>query len=339
LYGDNSDAMTAMRGAITDRYAREVVKDGAIDSAAHQQFMTKYKVPLAALDKAGFKFGQELGDTAKSFATVTDRMAALQDASARADKDLARGLISDQYGAKAPEQVVGEILSDPRKAGLLLSRMDKNQAKGMVEYMKEELVRSFSKDGNITPDAIDAFLGNRASVQAYKTALAKVYSPEAADAHIATLGRISEAAKRLDSTPVPHTSAVQGKPSLFHDELQRSTGLSIAVVGNMVRAVITGRVSPHWAAMALGSQAGATIFQNMKNELYEKVLKDPQAAQLLLHMMRSPPGSSSGLSAATRFIKQTPGFVSGLIGLNKYPEFAKMAALNFGRSQAEPAEE
>jgi hypothetical protein len=339
LYGDNTEAMSAMRDAITDRYAREVLKDGVIDQAAHGRFMEKYRVPLGTLDKAGFKFGGDLQDTSQAFGAVNDRLSALQDAASRADKDLVRGIISDQYGARLPEQVIGEVMSDPRKANLLLSRMDKAQAKGLVEYMKDDLVRQFSKDGTITPDAIEAFLGDRMRAMSYRSALAKVYSPEAADAHMATLGRISEAAKRLDSTPVPRTAVVQGKPSLFNDELKRSTGLSVAVIGNMARAVITGRVSPHWAVMALGSQAGATAMMNMKNELYEQILKDPKSAQLLLQMMKSPPETASGLAAATRFIKQTPSFVSHLTGLNKYPGFAKFAALNFGREQSEPENE
>jgi hypothetical protein len=338
LYGDNSEAMSAMREAMIDRYAKEVMKDGVIDPASHARFMDRYRVPMATLDKAGFKFGAELQDNAKAFESVTDRLASLRDAAERADKDLVRGLISDQFGAKSPEQVMAEILPDPRKTSLLLSRMNQEQARGLVDFMKDDLVRQFSKDGSVSPDAIESFLSDRMKVVSYRNALAKAYSTDVADAQIKTLGSIAEAAKRLDTTPVPRTAAVQGKPTLFHDELQKRTGLSIAVVGNMLRAVVAGRVSPEWAAMALGSQAGATVMQNMKNEIYKEVLKDPQAAQLLLQAMKTAPESTAGAAAVTRFLKRVPSAVSYFVGFNKYPEFAKYATANFARSQSEPQE-
>src|SRR5690606_28153003 len=100
LYGENSEAMSALRDAVIDRYAREVVKEGVIDPASHARFMERYRVPLATLDKAGFKFGSELQDNAKAFEAVTDRLASLRDAAERADKDLARKLLSDEFGAK-----------------------------------------------------------------------------------------------------------------------------------------------------------------------------------------------------------------------------------------------
>jgi hypothetical protein len=106
----------------------------------------------------------------------------------------------------------------------------------------------------------------------------------------------------------------------------------------MLRAVVAGRVSPEWAAMALGSQAGATVMQNMKNEIYKEVLKDPQAAQLLLQAMKTAPESTAGAAAVTRFLKRVPSAVSYFVGFNKYPEFAKYATANFARSQSEPQE-
>lgn len=336
LYGENAEAMSTMRDAVLDRYAREVVRDGVIDPAQHAKFVERYKVPLGVLDKAGFKFAGELSDVAKASESVQGRLVALQDAAQRADKDLARGIITDQFGTKTPEQVVAEILPDPRKTNLLLSRMNKDQARGLVEFMKDDLVRQFSKDGVINPEAIDLFLADRMKSQSYRNALAKVYSTDVADQQIKTLGQIAEAARRLDSTPVPKSAAVEGKPSLFHDDLQKKTGLSIAVIGNMARAVVAGRVSPEWAALALGSQAGATMMQNMKNEIYKEVLRDPQSAQMLLQVMRHPPETGKGLQAIAQFARRVPSFVNYLTGFNKYPEFAKYAIANFGREQSEP---
>lgn len=335
LYGENPEAMVAMRDAITDRYAREVIKDGAINPTAHARFMDRYKVPLAALDKGGFKFGAELQDTAKSFQAVTDRLASLQDAASRSDKDLVRGIISDSFGAKQPELVIEEIMSDPRKTNLLLSRMNDKQARGLVDFMKDDIVRQFSKDGQIQPEAIDAFLSDRMRSMSYRNALAKVYGTQAADSQLDTLRQIGEAARRLDATPVPQAAATQGRPSLFNDDLRRRTGLSIAVIGNMTRAVIAGRVSPEWAALALGSQAGATVMQNMRNAVYEEVLKDPESSKLLLRMMTSSPDSGAGMAAATAFMKKAPKVLSYFLGFNKYPDFAKYVAANYAREESE----
>lgn len=107
----------------------------------------------------------------------------------------------------------------------------------------------------------------------------------------------------------------------------------------MLRAVVAGRVSPEWAALALGSQAGATIMQNMKNEIYKEVLRDPHSARLLLHLMRSAPESGGGMEAAARLLKKTPKALSYFMGFNRYPDFARYALGNAAREQAEPVAE
>lgn len=338
LYGENAEAMTAMRDAITDRYAREVVKNGAIDPAAHARFMDRYKTPLATLDRAGFKFASDLSDTAKSFEAVTTRLASLQDAAQRADKDLVRGILTDQFGTRPPEQIVGELLSDPRKTNLVLSRMDAKQARGLVEYMKDDLVQKFSRDGSIDPAAVTAFLGDRMQVQSYRNALAKVYGLNAADEQIGTLRKISEAAQRLDMTPVPASSATAGRPKLGQDELYKTVGFSARTVFSMIRAAVTGRSSAYDAGVVLGGQALATMRENLKNEVYKEIIRDPSSAKMLLQMMQTAPESGAGAAMAKRFIERVPAVAGYFIGASKYPEMAQYSAANFAREQAEVQE-
>lgn len=335
LYGENAEAMTAMRDAITDRYAREVVKNGAIDPAAHARFMDKYKTPLATLDRAGFKFASDLADTAKSFEAVTTRLNALQDAAQRADKDLVRGIISDQFGARAPEQVIGEIMNDPRKTNLLLSRMDSKQAKGLVEYMKDDLVQQFSKDGQIDPAAINQFLGNRMQVASYRNALANVYGTSAADGQIDTLRKIAQAAERLDMTPPPTSSVTAGKPKLGQDELYKAVGFSTRTVWSLIRATVTGRSSASDAGVVLGGQALQTIRDNLKTQVYQEIIRDPDSAKLLLQMIEQPPTTGAGMAIVKKFLSRAPSVAGYLIGASKYPELAKYSAANYAREQAE----
>jgi len=334
LYEGNQDAMGAMRDAITDRYAREVVKNGAIDDVAHAAFMRKYQSPLNVLDRAGFKFSADLADTAKSYGAVADRLSAVRDAAQSADKDLVRGIISDQFGARTPEQVIGELLQDPRKTNLLLSRMDAKQARGLVEYMKDDIVQQFSKDGQISPDAINQFLGNRTQLQSYKNAIAKVYGQAAADQQVTTLRKIADAAQRLDATPVPAGSAYDGKPKFGQDALYKEIGFSFRTVWSLFRAIVTGRTSPSDAAVVLGGQGLQTVQSNIKTEIYKEMIRDPDSAKLLLQVMQSSPETGAGRAAIRRFMTQVPEVAGHFVGANKYKELSGYAAGNLGREQS-----
>lgn len=335
LYGENSDAMLAMRDAITDRYARDVVKNGAIDPMAHAQFMRKYETPLAALDRSGFKFASDLGDTAKAYESVNNRLSALKDASSMADKDFVRKMLTDEFGVKSPEQVIGEIINDPRKTNLLLSRMDNKQAKGVVEFMKDDLIQQFTKEGQIDPAAVAGFLGDRIKVQSYRNAIARVYGSSVADEQVNTLRRIEQAAQRLDETPVPMSSVHTGKPKLGQDAIYQSVGFSARTVWSMIRAAVTGRSSVSDAAVVLGGQALQTVQANLKNEIYKEIIRDPASAKMLLKLMETSPQSGAGVEITKRFIGQVPLVAGALIGARKYPELAKYAAANFAREQGE----
>ena len=81
------------------------------------------------------------------------------------------------------------------------------------------------------------------------------------------------------------------------------------------------------------------MLQNMKNDIYREVLRDPKSAQMLLQVMRNPPTTGKGIQAITQFAKGVPTFVNYLTGFNKYPEFAKYALANFAREQSEPTAE
>lgn len=53
MLGDNPVAIESMEAGIRERYRQEVIRNGAVDPAAHARFMDKYRAPLGIYEDAG----------------------------------------------------------------------------------------------------------------------------------------------------------------------------------------------------------------------------------------------------------------------------------------------
>lgn len=336
LYGDNTEAMTAMHDAIRDRYARQVVNQstGLIDEGKHASFLKQYERPLRTLEQQGFRFADELKDTQKSLAAVLDRKVALEDSVARINGDSAIKLLRDEFGAKTPDAVMKEVLSDPRKMKAVITRMNDSQSKGLVDFLSSELAESFKVNGNISPEKIGKFFENKEALVSYRSALAKAYGSDHADDHIETIRKIASAAERIELTQLPRPSSASERFNIFDDKMKKATGLSYAVIGNMMRAALRGQVSPEWAAIVLGGQAFGTVMQKMQNEIYKEVLQDRGTATKLFALLRSPPESKSFGSLTMDLLKHSPRLFGMFIGIQSYPRFGLQAGANLVRDQA-----
>ena len=139
----------------------------------------------------------------------------------------------------------------------------------------------------------------------------------------------------MDLTPPIDVRPSTGRDyNPFKDELQKKIGLSLPVVGNMLRAVVAGRVSPEWAGLVLGGQAFATVRQNLQNEIYKEVLQDPGTATRLLQLMKEPAKSSSLGIRAWGLLKKSPKLLGYFIGIGEYPRLGLQAGLNQARDLA-----
>ena len=340
LYGDNPESMVAMRDAVIDRYAREVIdQNGAIRPEKHQQFLERYRDPLNVLSRQAPGVANDITDAGTAFEAVMARRVSAQDEVTRINSDSVLKLMRDEFGTQTPDAVVQSALSDPRKMRAILARMNDNQASGFVDFISDSLAKSFQKDGNIQADEIRKFLADQGRSRAYESAMTRAHGTDAAHDQMITLKAIADVAERLDVTPVPSIRPAAREKNILKDEMQKKIGLSYAVVGNMLRAVVRGQVSPEWAGIVLGGQAFATVRQNLMNEVYKEVINDPGTATRVLAMMRTSPESVSIGRQAQALLKRSPKIASFFLGLEHYPRLGAMAGANLAREQAEPQEQ
>ena len=340
LYGENPEAMMLMRDALFDRYTTEVIKKGgdrAIDETAHAAFMSKYRAPLGVLEKNKFTFGKELNTAAEASAAVSGRAAAIESSlKTMREKDVL-GFITDKLGTKTPEVVMKNAFADPRGMAELTRYMNTEQLQGMAEYAHKYIADRFTKDGVVTHKEIASFLADPLASRAYRIALSRASSPAQAEAHLRTMKNVAEAAQRMEAVPVPAGEAAHSS-RLWQDALTGKIGMSTAVLGNLLRSVVTTRTSAEAAGGAVALQAVQTIRNNMKNEIYRAIMDDPETGKALLQLMHTSPAASGFGAAANKLIKRVPKFLAYVTGADKFPQIGTMAAANALRGAAAPNE-
>lgn len=334
LYGDNPQAMRLMEDAVRDRYTKEVIKDGLIDPKAHDRFIRNYGLPLKIMEGRGSGVAAELQDAQKATAMAVEKSTRLAETADQIANSNFTKLISDKYGSKTPYQVMEVAMRDPRAMRELVTNVGKEDAKAIVGFMKDDFARKVVADNVVASKEIGALLNDPQRLQAYKIALASAYSPKDVDGHIETLKMVEKAAQRLEAVPPPTAAQVSENARLYQDAIKSKLGLSIASLGNMVRAVLMGRSSAFYLGTAAGTQALATVMQNIKAQVYGDIIKDPEAAKLLLKAMTEAPQSAAGMDAMKKYIKKVPQVVGYFMGVDKAPAMAGMTAVNIGREQA-----
>jgi hypothetical protein len=341
LYGDNPEAMSLMHDAILDRYTKHVIgrKGGdLINPSEHRKFMSEYRAPLEVLRRNKFTFGKELEDANTAFQSAMDRaLVAEQSAKAVQDKHVLK-LISDEMGTKSPDVVIKQAFDDPRKMDELIRELPGNDKKIIADYAHRYIADKFTADGLIGHVEIEKFLNDKAARRSYQIAMSRAYSPEVSSAHIATMEKIVAATKRLELTSVPSRMEAEASIKLWQDFLSKKIGVSIPMLFNLMRSVVTTRTSAAGAGVAIGGQALLTVRKNLKNDWYRIALTDPDTAKILLKTIETPTAASAETSRrlfkemGSKFLRLT----AYLTGADRFPGMAGMSAANAIRAINEP---
>lgn len=326
LYENNPEAMQLMKDAILDRYSRKVISGDVLSKTAHENFLRDYSAPLEMLKRRGFTFGDILKDSGKAFEEATEASIRMNEAAAAQANDLVQKIVKNKFGAVNAEELANDVLKSPQQMSLLVKKLTQNEAVAFTQFIRDKLGKGFLADGRVGSSEIGKLLADPIKMQSYEILMSQAFGKATAARHVKNLQDIQKAAARIELTPSPHSVTKIESPSLFKDGLQKRTGLSVAVIGNMMRAAITGRVSPEWAAMALGSQAGLTMMGNVKNEVYKAILADPKTAEELLKLMRAPANSPGFANAAKRLVEKVPKVMGMIIGASQYKQLSGQVA-------------
>jgi hypothetical protein len=342
LYGEDSQAMNLMREALLDRYTTEVLKrspDKIIDPQAHAKFMDRYSSPLSILERNGFTFGNELKSVEKASTAAMQRAAMFDESAKSLAESKVLKIVTDKFGYRNPEDIINSAFQDPRRMAELTRALGKEDVPVVVGYLEKYIRETVSKNGVVSFDAIQGVLSDPKLRRSYEIALGNAYGQKGAAEHIAILERAGEAAKRLEAAPPPARGESEAHAKLWQDFMSKKIGVSIPMLHNLLRSVLTSRTSIEGAAGAVGSQAIQTIKSNIQNGMYKEILENPDSAKLLMKALEEPVGSPSA-NAAVRafFFDKAPRFLAQITGLNRAPELARYTGANILRSSSEPSE-
>jgi hypothetical protein len=346
LYGDNPEAMSLMRDAILDRYTKKVINTGdvLIKPDAHRKFMAEYRAPLEVLRRYGasrgntFAISGELEGANNAFKSAMSRaFVAEQSAKAVQEKHVLK-LISDEMGTKSPDVVIKQAFDDPRKMDELFRALPGADKKIIADYAHRYIADKFTADGMVGHAEIEKFLNDKAARRSYQIAMSRAYSPEVSSAHIATMEKIVAATKRLELTSVPSRMEAEASIKLWQDFMSAKIGVSIPMLFNLMRSVVTTRTSAAGAGVAIGGQAFLTVRKNLKNDWYRIALTDPDTAKILLKTIETPPSAVAETSKrlfkemGSKFLRLT----AYLTGADRFPGMAGMSSANAIRAINEP---
>lgn len=330
LYGDSPPSMKLMEDALYDRYAKDVIKNGVVDDKAHSKFMFNYGAQLKQMGAQGAEIQRTLAGKGTATSAILEHQASLTESLDKLKNDSFINALHDKYGARPVDAVMKDATRDPRVMANLTSRMNQNEAQGLVNWFADDIGSTISGAGyGKMGEAVGAKLADKNYAAGYRIALDKAFGKEAADAHIKRLDAIQKIAGRLDATELDPFIGLRGEgagTTSTSDALSKATGVTSRTVFSMLRAVATGRTSPEDVAFTLGSQFASHKLQQMSNEITRKLLTDPGMSEVVLEAMRNPPKSTGISSAAWALTKKVPSAIGFWLGADRYSALAGKAA-------------
>jgi hypothetical protein len=329
LYGNNADGKRLMHEAVLDRYAREVIgQRGEIMPARHAAFMARYRSSLQALKDGGINVADELSNVGNAETSVFNRIAALTEERKALANDAFTKAVTDKLGVKNTDQIMQGVVKDPRQADLVISKLDREGAEGMVDWFGRQLAET-AKAGSAADltGELSARLSDKNWLYAFRTALEKSGGKASADAHIAKLKTLNELARRLGTTEAnPQAGTVQ--PGRF-DSLASKIGISPRSIWSLTRAIVTGRSSESDAALVIGGQISTRQIELARARIFNDIMSNPQALDDVIAIAKSGSPQDTGAQAALKNLAHTT--------LRDLPSAMKRGAKAVGKGIAKDA--
>jgi hypothetical protein len=268
MLGDNPVALDSMEAGIRERFRQDVIKNGAVDSAAYAKFMDKYRAPLAIYEEAGVDLTalRTQGDVARMDATDLGELG-----------DLSRRASS--LSGRATGAPTGGTASDVRQT---LNQLETQipgarAAPGQIQRAKTEAIESLT-------DRSRAEAARLKSKGAAQTAFVSDVKSE-----VKTISDLQAKLNAAPDNPVAAqtmddvTRAIQDVEKFLSDESQFDELLAF---GSGLPNVLEREIKPESAKVPL--TIIEEILYNNTNKLLTKNLRGPLAAKIGKELLDSP---------------------------------------------------
>lgn len=306
LFGKNPDGRILMRDAVLDRYNKDVIGQSlTIDPKKHAKFIRDFSGPFNEFRKAGIKIGDEIADLGDASKAAFERIRELKVNQNEIANDAFVSVVADKLGVKPIDKIMSEVIEDPRKAKIILGKLDKLGAQGMLGWFGDDLSALIKEAprGSVG-DILAKKLADKNYLSVYRGALVKAFGAEEASNHIFKLGRLSKLVNRLQETEISPTAgrieATKGA------SLQGIAGFTASTVVSLYRAVITGRTSEFHIATVLGTQFGLKRLGDLRVEVMKEITMNPKAVNELIAIIKSESQPTGVKATLSSFGKKIP---------------------------------
>jgi hypothetical protein len=177
-------------------------------------------------------------------------------------------------------------------------------------------------DSGLDPNKINSFLRRRGD--AFLESVGAIYGKQAARDHLENLKQISKAAEVAERGMLPPNASPS--QAINPMGLQGKLGFTGRTVFSMIRAVTTGRTSPHDVAYTLGAQTASHRISQALIAAEERAISDPETAKLITEAIKHPMNSTKGQLTLKEILAKGGLY---LIGGNKFADYGQYRAAPF----------
>lgn len=283
LFGKNPEAMAVMQDHIYDTYRNTVVRDGAIDMARHQKFLADNADALSVLQKSGLPAVGKLSDVKAVAQKLADRQAEL----VTQEKSIAESQLYKALQTRNVDEIAATAMRDPAAMGRLTKALGEQGSRALAS----KVMRDIQERITYAPQSGKVGLNSAAMAKILqdndkqlRILFRAAYGPEEGAAHLQRLKTAYQMMALQDRVKLP--SGVTEPSSVGTDPLKQSTGVSLASLWSMLRAVTRGVNSPQNVAIVLGGQAGSFYLNRAYNNLIQSIATNPESSKDLLRLAK-----------------------------------------------------
>lgn len=238
---------------------------------------------------------------------------------------------------------------------LQLANAQKILSQGELAVLKYDAL----PESGLDPKKMNAFLSQNGAT--FSETVGSIYGKQTAQDHLENLKKIAKAAEIAERGALP--PAASPKQDISPMSMQGAVGFTGRTVFSMLRAITTGRTSPHDMGYTLGAQSISHRIGKALIAAEERAISDPETAQLIAQSIKLNPNTPQGKGAFTDLLSKGGFYITGkkdmgafesvwqslktgsnfFVGGNKWPEYighrSPQLAIDGARQGTEAAQE
>lgn len=257
-FGDDPEAVGAMRNIVFDRFREEVVRDGVVDPGLYKNWMREHDSVLREFPELKTEFK----DVGSAVSGLLNRQAQIKARETFLDtRSLTKMIRSYDTGGTSPEAILNSVLNNEKKYADFIGRVkeDKSAYMGFKRWLWDKAIDEKNTEKFILQN---------------ESVLNDVLGKE----HMEDIKTILVAKEIFERTPMPRGREVE--QNIFKD-LQEKTGIGVPQLISRYMAISRGRSSKFVeGGGSLANFWGARSTKQQK-ALMREALYDPEFAALL----------------------------------------------------------